>query len=296
LLYHTQIAAALHDNPTKLRREFYQTRVSNEIYTDHSIRPIVMEFMKVLEAELREQLSRHSVAYWIHLYRRIKPVLSWKHDDKTDFMTVGWVRGLVETAISKFARLETVGDVAPSTEIPNSRILGGHFRRDLRKFYRKKLKNPDLKIHLSESQYVLTKFSSKDYIGIYLCEGLAYEYWRATALLRALGKGARIRFDPNNDYVHAYIADGELEQLILSYDSRIDEFSEFATIAGASVDLELSKDLPSRILIPQYNTQSVQLPTAILEGLGISFSRESEAATNFIPVPFDLASAIIYLT
>uniref|UniRef100_A6VY95 NERD domain-containing protein n=1 Tax=Marinomonas sp. (strain MWYL1) TaxID=400668 RepID=A6VY95_MARMS len=142
-----------------------------------------------LEIEMGRVIKRHSVFFWIHLYRRIFPNLSNDLGANTSENVIVNVRQQVEQAIRKFGSLSNQNDFALSSEVDFDSILGGLLSQSYKKnfdenyisFFEKKLK--------INSQFVLTDFSIEDILNIYYVEGLSYQYWYVSAKMRSLGKG-----------------------------------------------------------------------------------------------------------
>ena len=81
-------------------------------------------------------------------------------------------------------------------------ILGGFMRAGLKALFKTRFTKTYRHypgVMRAASQWVIKDFTEEDFVNIYRVEGLAYQYWRATALLRALGKGARITVRAGGD-------------------------------------------------------------------------------------------------
>jgi hypothetical protein len=198
-------------------RESFWKLVPDGRYEPDWGREIISKYLVSVEGELKNILSKHSVAYWLHAYRRLLPRPI--GDDRSP-ATVIWVRSILEAACQKYASLTPCDGVGVSGKIPDEKILSGM------------LLHPDLKIILDElhktPQLVLTNFDSFSLGELYQAEKLAYEVWKAGAILRALGKGAPFVvskspvdfFDDRNDELHALLA---------HYDSRHHSFDASST-------------------------------------------------------------------
>jgi hypothetical protein len=154
------------------------------------------------------------------LYRRIGVGPAPGHDDNTDPVTVGLVRQIAELAITKFGSLRKEDDLKVSVDTIFRQILGGHYRRVLQK----QLREPGEPIKRflalkATPQWVATEFEPNDLVAVYANEGFAHEYWRVTALMRALGKGAEIARS-EDDWIE-YRESHDFSKLIESYDARI---------------------------------------------------------------------------
>jgi hypothetical protein len=135
---------------------------------------------------------------------------------------------------------------------------------------------------------VIRDFSKRDFIDIYAIEGAAYQYWRLTALLRSLGKGAKIIVDETGDW--NYVPDPLLNRLIVSIDKRNEQRDSFSSLMGVWIDNETIMERESGndaddeldiVFFPIYNTHRVALPDGIeIHGARIA----GGAVTNFFPM------------
>jgi hypothetical protein len=196
--YCDRISESLHGKPLEIRRKsFLEQLPSDQILSGEPAWDRCQRYLDQLEANLADVLRRHSVFFWIHLYRRIGVHLSPDHEDKTDAITLSLVRGIVELAIIKYGDPNRADDVAPSATVRLKDVLGGHYQRVLLKMGASSADvTARFKALASSNQWVLTKFEQRDYFDIFLIEGLAYEYWRTAALMRAIGKGSAFQRGP----------------------------------------------------------------------------------------------------
>lgn len=247
--------------------------------------------LDAIDAEMQALISRRSVAYWLHLYRRIGVFLSPHHEDKTDHVTLGLVRQIAELAIQKHGLRSGEKEFGRSDALGPDLILGGWMKKGLKSLGRKDLSGEKIYReycrHLRNvSNWVIRDFSKKDLFDIYAIEGAAYQYWRITALLRALGKGARIRIDRSGDW--HYSPDCELSELLESIDKRNESRSSFSSLMGIWIDndtivggkSERTDDLDV-VFFPVYNTTRAEISSEF-ELLGIRFAEN--AVTNFFPL------------
>jgi hypothetical protein len=192
----SNIRDVLHLHPLKLRREILLPQISAENWSSGETPWLIFEgYLKTIEARMASILSRHSVFFWIHLYRRLGVMLSPEHDDKIDPNTVALVRQIVEMAITKYGSLEQANDVAYSDNVKFQEVLGGHYRRTWMRS--KKQADPMLGFQILRKapQWVATKFNAADLVDVFAVEGYGYEYWRTTAVMRALGNRTACRRD-----------------------------------------------------------------------------------------------------
>lgn len=153
----------------------------------------------VIEEEMKSVIEKHSVFFWLHLYRRIAPSLGSDLGVNTDPTVAVNVRQQLEQAFKKYGVISEFNDYALSSEINPESILGGLFSQSLKKsrkpkqikFFEEQLKN--------NSQWVLTDFNANDIINTYYLEGLSYQYWYISAKMRASGKGVLLSISDKGD-------------------------------------------------------------------------------------------------
>src|SRR6266704_6775890 len=74
----TELMAAVSELPDRLeyphskRRSFWNL-VPPGTYTSHQARPLLLKYIDSLNREFEGVLPRHSITYYLHLYRRIAP-------------------------------------------------------------------------------------------------------------------------------------------------------------------------------------------------------------------------------
>jgi hypothetical protein len=76
-------------------------------------------------------IARHSVFFWIHLYRRIGVSLYPGLPSKTDATTTGLVRQIMEAAFLKYGSLAESDDVKDASLVSEEAILGGWYKKSL---------------------------------------------------------------------------------------------------------------------------------------------------------------------
>lgn len=257
--------------------------------------------LDTLDSEMGQILSKRSAAYWLHIYRRIGVFLSPEHEDKTDPVTIGLVRQIVELAIQKHGRLESWNEFGNSTQLSPNLILGGWMKKGLKALGGKggggvQLFRQYSEMLRREPNLVVRDFGKKDFIGIHEVEGAAYQYWRLTALLRSIGKGASIKIDEDGDW--NYVPDMDLRKLLISFDARNESTNSFSSLLGVWLDEEDSLDKSAKkeitgshegdtsyrdtVFVPVYNVNRIDLEC--FDFLGVLFPRGS--VTNFFPLTF----------
>jgi hypothetical protein len=254
--------------------------------------PAVRELLDVIEAEMAEVLRKRSVFFWLHIYRRIGVTLTPRHEDKTDPRTVTLVRQIVELAITKHGRATDADEIVPSNRVKPDLILGGFMRAGIKALFKNRFTKTyrDVVTFMRASPtWVVRDFTEADFIGIHRVEGLAYQYWRATALLRALGKGARITLHEDGDW--NYGNDDDLAWLVKSIDERTEEGRLDRSLLGTWFDEENGQNdvreraVLERLICPVYNAHRIS-PVKFFRKLGLRIA--GDYASNFLPALFNV--------
>jgi hypothetical protein len=285
--YPQRIREWLFSKPLNLRKKAFLPRFERDrLYEGEAAWKICESYLNSIESELNNILRNHSVFYWLHLYRRIGVFLSPDHGDKTDANTVALVRHIAELGISKYGNLERADDVALSSKIHFKDVLGGHYKRLWTKWVgaaEAKARFHDL---AQSTQWVLVDFCLKDLFAVYGVEGLSYEYWRVTALMRAIGKGARIRLI-DEDWP-TYPSVGPFANLIASYDDRIAKTRFSSALVGSWFHIATNlKDRGTAMLLTIYNSEGRDQSAFVSELLGSGRGAPSYKS-NFLVTQFDI--------
>lgn len=282
-----QIHHELVEFPRSLRNNFILSRFSaGAIYGPDEAWPIMKELLLLLENEMEKKLSSRSSMYWFHLYRRIGVELSPFHEDKTDSVTTGLVREIVELSILKYSKTSSLSEFFPINKMSPDSVLGGWMKRGFLSVYKDAGKNKwksysqQLRKH---DGLVIRDFTVRDIERIYGVEGISYQYWRITALMRALGKGARIRITKIGDW--DYVPGSISPNLIASFDARASAPGGFSSLSGLWVPFEHVADDAgdrlnlNRLPVPEYNINKY----VFKEGIDFpSFSFPPNFRPNFI--------------
>lgn len=254
---HSQIEEALVEKP----RSFVKTQLapfgSNTVLTPENSWPILHSLLESIENQMATIIRAHSAFWWLHLYRRIGVYLSKKHEGKTDSATLAIVRTTVELALFKYSNLDRSDDMQMSNTLRSKDVLGGLYRDTA------KMAKPDHREYLglnwrrikSSNQWVIRDFCQADFINMYRLEGLAYQYWRIGAKLRAIGKGDVIQITETGDIQTKPCPD--LDFLLTNYDNRLESVGFDHSNAG----MGFFTDLESAHLIPvaYYNVDKESL-------------------------------------
>jgi hypothetical protein len=270
------------------------------------------KLLDVLEGVVAERLAKRDPIYWLHIYRRIEVMLSGGHENKTDSLTTAHVRRMVELAIFKHGNEKAKNELWPSNSVSPRLVLGGWLEKAIKHYHtgdKRALKAllESWAMHLKgSSSLVIKDFSIVDLETIYFVEGICYQYWRVSALLRSLGKGALITLDTVGDWTYKF--DKDLEGLIDIYDERIEFEAANSLLAGiwlrdpkpAAENLADPSFFRETIVVPFYNIeqtpweQGLQLPAfSIAPGSLTNFLlsevslRGFRDATAFLDEPFE---------
>jgi hypothetical protein len=268
LLLHTELAKHFPglSEPHRIRNDFWRL-VPPGRYGTLRARPILQAYISRVEREMSTTVSAASLAYWLHLYRRLSPGAA---GDNCDPITVGHIRAIVEAAVQKYAQRTPCTRIGGSREVPLNRVLGGILMGADFSYER----------HLLEQdtdQLVLTKFSHHNFAEIYNLEKLAYEIWRAGATLRTIGKGASLIVQ---DSPCGFTDDRseELRILLEQYDSRLRGLR--ASAIGVVFDRGPDSGAKGRVMLASYNLSREKWET-----IGETYRRvfEVELPGDFVP-------------
>jgi hypothetical protein len=207
--------------PHRVRRDFWNL-VPDGTYDEHVGRELVLSYAATVERRLADEIKQHSIAYWLHAYRRLAPGSSGPSNSRQTTMIV---RSTLEAAVQKYGLLQDCPGIGWSGQVSSEEILGGLpiqlGQRELIDYFRS---GPD--------KHVLTQFGRDEFAQLYRCEKLAYEMWRCGAALRVLSKGADLIVDHGDELCFYDNRTEELNALIENYDSRQQSFIASVTCPG----------------------------------------------------------------
>ena len=189
-------------------RESFWKIIPPGYYPPYKAIDLLRQYLKIVEREMKEIIKIHSIAYWLHAYRRLSPGPI--GSDKRE-VTIGLTRCILEAAIQKYGKQGACEGIGISNQIPEDSILDGMLMLPQFEKIREELKK--------KATLVLRKFGIKELKELYDLEKLAYEIWKATSKLRVIGKGAPLIIEEGN-YELADDRSDELDKLIISYDKR----------------------------------------------------------------------------
>lgn len=266
LSYHQRPFALFHQDleqlgcdwapPAAVRRRYWSLLPSRQ-YELLEARALLLRYLEVVENQLASIIREHSIAYWLHLYRRLAPGPIGA--DK-QLHTIGLTRASLEAAIQKYAQVEMCSGVGFSNTVSIEKVLGGLLMESEFEIERE--------IVQSRAQLVLTDFSSAHLKEFYDAEHLAYEIWRTSAQLRAIGKGASLLVSDQPPYIEELRGPG-LQRLISSYDSRLPSSGMGSiTSTGMAFSDDLSDARRSDVIfLPVYNLGGLTSDNPWLAGL-----------------------------
>jgi hypothetical protein len=194
-------------------------------------------YLDGVERCIAEIVCAHSPSFWLHLHRRLRPMLAKVHDSKTDDTTVALVRRIAELAYSKHGNLDRTDDLGPIVGTRLDTFLDGAWYAATERSLGSKLK---AKKHYQTIKWtkhvVMTDFRTSDLCDVFGVEGLCYEYWWATAVMRSIGKGSAVKWDAERSPPVVY-KDTEVNPLCFEiYDQRNSEKGGFHTSLGTWID------------------------------------------------------------
>jgi hypothetical protein len=194
--HEAQLSRVLLQVPLELRLKHLAPRFDERERIPHEEAwELLYLYLDVIEKEIFLIVKRHSIAYWYYLYRRIAPFLSPNHDGKTDRVTTLLVRRIAELAIVKYGNLELRSKFAPASSVKYERYMGGLYREACESVFGDgEAGRQLLRSEVDGNHLIPMGIFASDLIDLYGIEGLAYEYWRATATLRVIGKRVDVRW------------------------------------------------------------------------------------------------------
>jgi len=266
--------------PHPIRKQYWSL-LPNRRYEPLEARPLLLAYITSVENELKRIIGKNSLAYWLHLYRRLYPGPIGENEDPA---TIGIIRGVMEAAIQKHAKFDSCNRIGVIGDIPVSKVLNGILMSQDFLFEREHLL-------LSDKQLVLTNFSTNELRQFYNVERLAYEIWRSSAMLRIIGKGAPIVVE-DFEYCVYDVRSEELDKLVTIFDARdrIDRSLLSSTGVVFNYETTILED-QGIIFLPFYNLgkRSIGDLESLFDIFKIWFTENSKAnPLNFIWLPFAL--------
>jgi len=249
MLFHAALELEGYDirRPHPIRQRFWSLLPYRE-YTPLEARPLVLTYLARIEDELSQLIGKHSLAYWLHLYRRLSPGPSGR--DKKP-ATRGLVRAAMEAAIQKYGLTMPCDGVGITGQVALETILGGLLvgpEFELEREYLRK-----------SSELVLTNFTHVNLRDFYDIEKLAYEVWRCGATLRIIAKGASIRVSDSPEGFYDVRGD-DLDRLVTIFDERNGKWDSWlmSSTGVVAADIESSPQGAGVVFFPTYNLGGVR--------------------------------------
>jgi hypothetical protein len=198
---------------------------------------VFRDYLDSVEHCIAEIVRGHSPSYWFHLHRRLRPTLASIHESKTDDMTVRLVRSIAELAYAKHGHLGRTDDLGPILHTRLETFLDGAWYEATAYALGSKLKaKKQYQMLKWTKQLVMTDFRVSDLCDVFGVEGLCYEYWWASAAMRAIGKGSIAKWDRTKSPSLLYKDTGVNALCFDLYDERNSEGGGFLTRLGTWLD------------------------------------------------------------
>jgi len=109
-------------SPHHMRDSFFND-IPTDVYSSSTGRNLINQYRLSLESEIERIISKHSIAYWLHIQRRLLPSLTslGEINTKTSYL----VRAILEASMQKNGMTSLCKGIGISTEIAEESILGG---------------------------------------------------------------------------------------------------------------------------------------------------------------------------
>ena len=267
------------------RVEFWHL-VPKGIYPSKQGAELVSSYIDGVTARLQRGIEKRSLSALLHVYRRLSP-MAIGTDSRP--MTIRLVRATLEAAFQKYAKADLCSWVGDSTELKPAEILRGALVEDAQLW---KLLKDNL---MSQPQLVLRDFGPEELAEFYLLEKLAFEVWKGSAILRALGKGAPLRVFNPDEVDGQMFADDRSEDLNFLIENYDDRAGAHRGVSATGTIFDGVTDHESRvvILLPLYNADHIpftQFAQVFRKAADFNLFGSSESSfSNFIWFPFNLS-------
>lgn len=280
---HESIRSALLLEPLEFRRHNLIPNLTPNLDQENTWAEL-KKYISLIDAHCKTWISKHTSAYWLHIYRRIKPILSPDHFGKTDHTTLCLVREAADLLFRKHGAIGTK-DVGPLSNEPIKDFLEGYFYGPISTQLGGKLKSKAYFQKMRARKELVTKdFRAEDIISVFRSEGFAYEFWAATAAMRAIGKGAKARFDSDSEWF-IFSEEPPEEWLFHSYDNRCASSGTFTVQTGAWIPPGGTSEAFDALTVAGYRKEADKS-----FGEGIFWSEEAGAFESiYTPSNFNLA-------
>lgn len=230
---------------------FFKDQIKKELFGEEAWN-LIYAYSEKIEIQLKEILQKHSISFWIQVYRRIGLGIVSDLNRRADESTIYQLREMTELAIKKFSKLNSK-DIQNAKDISDSDVLGGLFKKYYSELFKDRF-DDIYRYTLSKNHQIITDFSEQDYIDIYIVERYVHEYWWSTAVMRSIGKGASIYLD--NKGIVQEKRSTELDFLITNYDKRIEDEAFTTSNIGVSF---FNGTNNIQMPCPQYNYKNLTM-------------------------------------
>ena len=281
LLFYEDIAEEIKTDSRYLRKSFWNLIPSGE-YAYLGAQELYRQYAKSLERKASKIISKYSIAYWLHLSRRIGLGSGGTNKES---VTININRFNILALVQRYGQKNLCGSLSNSKQIDVSEIFNGLLLSDEFELERKLIDE-------LPAQLVLTDFTSRNLLEYYNLENICYELWVCGAKLRSIAKGATITVDHNSKDIFYENPDDKLDRLIASYDSRLG--TGFTSETGTVFSNE-KFDTNSEIFLPVLNSSHISgkhLSQLTEQFLNIKLG---DQPTNFIIYPYPLKKYITAL-
>ena len=242
---------------------------------------ILESFKKSLEDRIKDTVSKHSVYYWMHLYRRLAPENTFRHESLVSVMLY---RQTMEAAFAKYGSLQIGNDLLQGNDIDPGEIMSGEVKRI----------HDELGIEYKPPPGIYVKeFSLSHFVELLSLERLVAEFRLVVAMLRRVYKRGRLVIENVKSY--SVQNDNTTESLIQSLDRRNEIYGGHVTERGLPTDSEESVGPKYICLSPIYNVHRTTLKEYPQDHiLGLNFKpvveNRSDFAPNFLLASIDMES------
>lgn len=248
--------------------------------SDSNVDVLHRAFLDVLfciEDELEKIIEKHSVFFWLHMYRRIAPCLDSDLGGNTGDATVANVRSHAGQAMIKYGDLNKTNDYGLTDKVEFSNILGGLLEQYLEEAGLAGVAKAMKTELVDNPQWVLTDFCAKDMMDLYCIEGLAYQYWYVAARMRSMGKGVPLSITEEGDILECRTS--EQEWLISNFDKRDREDGPNLGMVSnvGTYTRSVIGDPRSTIIVAVLNVRRDTIKDLNIKGINENFS------PNYIP-------------
>ncbi|WP_156126171.1 hypothetical protein [Hymenobacter sp. DG25B] len=274
-LFHKFISNKYTSDTNHIRTSFWSL-VPNGVYSDIRAQDLFWSYAKSLESKSGKIVGQYSMAYWLHLSRRIGINSGGPNKEAS---TIETNRINIIALIQKYGTKTICNHINTSKEIDIKSIFNGLLLSKEFEYERKIIEQ-------SPSQLVLTDFDHNNLLEYYEVEKISYELWVCGAKLRAIGKGAKVHVSQALPEFFIEERDNNLARLIENYDNRLSSTSASET---GTMFQEAKPKSSSLILLPILNVQgeSIAYMNDFFKS-NLNFIISDEQAVNYLLIPYPI--------